>query len=44
MIQYDVGCKIRSALQKTSLLAGIKDVPIAIGVWHITGHKPSCQV
>ena len=44
MLQYDVGCKIKTALKNTPSLACIKDAPIAVGVWHITGHKPSCQV
>ncbi|KAI7847466.1 hypothetical protein BDC45DRAFT_575794 [Circinella umbellata] len=44
MLQYDVGCKIKTALENTPSLACIKDAPIAVGVWHITGHKPSCQI
>ncbi|KAI9472882.1 hypothetical protein BDB00DRAFT_897908, partial [Zychaea mexicana] len=43
-IMYDVGCKIRKALQETECLDSIKDVPIAVGIFHITGHSPECQI
>ncbi|KAI9496823.1 hypothetical protein BDB00DRAFT_74529 [Zychaea mexicana] len=43
-IMYDVGCKLRTALQKTPRLHSIKDVDIAVGIFHITGHNPECQV
>ncbi|KAI9494028.1 hypothetical protein BDB00DRAFT_871788 [Zychaea mexicana] len=41
-IMYDVGCKIRKALQES--LDCIKDVPIAVGIFYITGHAPRCQI
>ncbi|KAI9484713.1 hypothetical protein BDB00DRAFT_774439 [Zychaea mexicana] len=43
-IMYDVGCKLRTALKKTPSLKDIEDVPIAVGIFHITGHNAACQV
>ncbi|KAI9484289.1 hypothetical protein BDB00DRAFT_158198 [Zychaea mexicana] len=43
-IMYDVGCKLRPALQRTDRLHSIKDVDIAVGIFHITGHNPECQI
>ncbi|KAI9499500.1 hypothetical protein BDB00DRAFT_794226 [Zychaea mexicana] len=41
---YDVGCKLRTALKKTPELKDIEDVPIAVGIFHITGHNAACQI
>ncbi|KAI8137986.1 hypothetical protein BJV82DRAFT_477064, partial [Fennellomyces sp. T-0311] len=43
-IMYDVGCKIGPAVQNTPCLQAINDAPIAVGIFHITGHTPDCQV
>ena len=43
-ICYDVGCKLRTSLERTECLASIKNVPIAVGIFHIIGHAPSCQL
>ncbi|KAI9479576.1 hypothetical protein BDB00DRAFT_724734, partial [Zychaea mexicana] len=43
-IMYDVGCKLRTALKKTPELKDIEDVPIAVGIFHITGHNAACQI
>ncbi|KAG2212553.1 hypothetical protein INT45_014315 [Circinella minor] len=43
-ICYDVGCKLRTSLEKTESLACIKNVPIAVGIFHILNHSPACQL
>ncbi|KAI7854295.1 hypothetical protein BDC45DRAFT_134240 [Circinella umbellata] len=43
-ICYDVGCKLRTSPERTECLASIKNVPIAVGIFHIIGHAPSCQL
>ncbi|KAI7846548.1 hypothetical protein BDC45DRAFT_453556 [Circinella umbellata] len=41
---YDVGCKLRASLEKTESLPCIKNVPIAVGIFHILNHSPACQL
>ncbi|KAG2216330.1 hypothetical protein INT45_014320, partial [Circinella minor] len=43
-ICYNVGCKLRTSLEKTESLACIKNVPIAVGIFHILNHSPACQL
>ncbi|KAI8137273.1 hypothetical protein BJV82DRAFT_477304, partial [Fennellomyces sp. T-0311] len=43
-IMYDVGCKIQKAITTTPCLHALKDAPISVGIFHITGHVPECQV
>ncbi|KAG2216324.1 hypothetical protein INT45_009659 [Circinella minor] len=43
-ICYDVGCKLRTSLEKTESLACIKNVPITVGIFHILNHSPACQL
>ncbi|KAI8137562.1 hypothetical protein BJV82DRAFT_337681 [Fennellomyces sp. T-0311] len=42
-IMYNVACRLRPALSDTVELSGIADAPLAVGIFHIFDHEPSCQ-
>ncbi|KAI7855483.1 hypothetical protein BDC45DRAFT_534714 [Circinella umbellata] len=41
---YEVGCKLRASLERTESLGAIKNVPIAVSIFHILNHSPACQL
>ncbi|KAI8144745.1 hypothetical protein BJV82DRAFT_667301 [Fennellomyces sp. T-0311] len=43
-IMHDVGCKIQKAITATPYLQTLKDPPISVGIFHITGHVPEYQI
>ncbi|KAI7852183.1 hypothetical protein BDC45DRAFT_189788 [Circinella umbellata] len=43
-ICHNVGYKLRTSLERTECLASIKNVLIAVGIFHIIDHAPLCQL
>ncbi|KAI7846802.1 hypothetical protein BDC45DRAFT_580393 [Circinella umbellata] len=44
-VLYDVACKLKPSLEQVNYLKLLlKDIPMAVSVWHAYNHVPQCQI